>query len=439
MARRSAHRALDVYWNGVRVATWSLPSRGPTELVYDRAWASSSAARPLSLSLPMNLDGAPLRGAAVESYFDNLLPDGDAMRRRIQARFRTTSTAPFELLAAVGRDCVGAVMLVPAGELPPPSSSIDVEPLDDHAIARHLAAVTSPPEPGDVDDDAFRISVAGAQEKSAFTWHRGRFGRPRGATPTTHLFKLPLGLVGARQIDLSTSLENEWVSAEILRRLGVPMAESELRRFGDRKALVVTRFDRRLDRTGRFFLRLPQEDLCQATGTPSVRKYEADGGPGLVDIAKILRASEARDEDLATLFRAQLGFWLLGAPDGHAKNFSIHLLAGGRLRLTPLYDVISAWPVVGGRADQIHPKKLRLAMSLCGTTKHYRVDEVRRRHFVETGKRLGLVEVDALIDDVLSRVPGALADVSAKLPRGFPVTVLGAIADGVTKSAKRLA
>jgi serine/threonine-protein kinase HipA len=54
--------------------------------------------------------------------------------------------------------------------------------------------------------------------------------------------------------------------------------------------------------------------------------------------------------------RAQLLFWMFTAIDGHAKNFSIRLLPEGRFRLTPLYDVISAWPITGSRQNQIHPK-----------------------------------------------------------------------------------
>jgi serine/threonine-protein kinase HipA len=423
------------------VATWALPARGPAELAYDATWRASPGARPLSLSLPLTFDGTPLRGPAVEAYFDNLLPDGEALRRRVQARFRTASTSAFDLLAAVGRDCIGAVQLLGEDEEPVGVRRIDVSLLDDEAIARRLRAVTLPPGPGAIDDDdAFRISVAGAQEKTAFTLHRGRFGQPHGATPTTHLFKLPLGVVGAKQMDLSTSLENEWLCAAILRGLGVPMAECELRSFGDQRVLVVTRFDRKLDASGKFWLRLPQEDFCQATGTPSAFKYEADGGPGLVEMARLLGGAEAPDVDRALLLRAQLGFFLLGAPDGHAKNFSLHLFAQNRFRLTPLYDVISAWPISGPRANQIHPKKLRLAMAMHGKTKHWRVDEVRRRHFESTARACGVEarRANDLVDDVLARVPSVLDAVGNELPRRFPEKVFDAIARGIRASAARL-
>jgi serine/threonine-protein kinase HipA len=125
---------------------------------------------------------------------------------------------------------------------------------------------------------------------------------------------------------MATSVENEWLCAELLRAFGVPVAACRCQTVGDQKALVVERFDRRLHSSGRYWLRLPQEDFCQATATPPSAKYDSEGGPGLIDIARILQGSEVRDEDLRTLMTAQLLFWLLAATDGHAKNFSLHLL-----------------------------------------------------------------------------------------------------------------
>ena len=143
-------------------------------------------------------------------------------------------------------------------------------------------------------------------------------------------------------MDMRESLENEWLCSRLLAAYGVPVADCEVRQFGSTKALVVERFDRKLHSSGRYWLRLPQEDFCQATGTPSTTKYEADGGPGILEIARILQGSDSRDDDLATLMRAQLLFWMLAAIDGHAKNFSIRILPQNHFRLTPLYDVMSA-------------------------------------------------------------------------------------------------
>jgi serine/threonine-protein kinase HipA len=213
----------------------------------------------------------------------------------------------------------GAVQLLPPDETPADIRKIDAHPLTPAAIAAELAGVTSPAAPaGELED--FRISIAGAQEKTAFLKHQGKWCRPIGSTPTTHIFKLPLGLVGNRQADMRTSVENEWLCARIVAAFGIPVAHCEIGEFGASKVLMVERFDRTLHSSGKYWLRLMQEDFAQATGTPWHRKYQADGGPGLVDIARILRGSQESQRDLTTLFRAQLLFFLLAATDGPCQE-----------------------------------------------------------------------------------------------------------------------
>lgn len=438
MGRPSLGRALSVWTNGLRVGRWEIPARGPMQLTYDPAWVASEQGRPLSLSLPTNLDGQPLRGEKVGFYFDNLLPDSDVIRRRVRARFGARSEDAFDLLEAVGRDCAGAVQLLPEDEEPAGVDQIAVTTLKDDALEALLLGL---PEVGSAsEDDDFRLSIAGAQEKTALTRHRGRWCRPRGATPTTHIFKLPLGLVGGRRMELRESLENEWLCARLLEGFGVPVAASEVMRFGEAKALVVTRFDRRLHASKKHWLRLPQEDLCQATGTPRERKYEADGGPGLLEIARVLQGSEARQEDLSTLLRAQLLFWMLAAIDGHAKNFSLHLLPQGRFRLTPLYDVISAWPIAGARHDQIHPKKLKLAMAVRDANKHFRVAELRRHHFEATARAMGMGrQHGSIIEDLVAKLPAVVDAVGGRLPDGFPAELFDRVTEGMRRTAPLLA
>jgi serine/threonine-protein kinase HipA len=406
---------------------------------YDAGWVASKEGRPLSLSLAITLDQLTVTGESVANYFDNLLPDSEPIRRRIQSRYSLPGRQPFDLLAAIGRDCVGAVQLMPVDEEPQGVFTIRATALREERIERLLRAVPRSASPLD-DEDDLRISLAGAQEKTALTRHRGRWCLPRGSTPTTHIFKLPLGFVGNRELDLSTSVENEWLCSRFLAAFGLPVAECQMAEFGEAKALIVTRFDRKLHDARTHWLRLPQEDFCQATGTPSASKYEADGGPGLLQIAKILQASDRRDADLATLLHAQLLFWMLAATDGHAKNFSLSLLAGGHYRLTPLYDVISAWPIAGRKQDQIHEKKLKLAMALHGKSKHYRLTDIRRDHFNATAHRCGLGrDMETIITDTIESTPAVIDRVEAELPPRFPPRVFETIAKGLRSSARALA
>src|SRR5205814_10181611 len=113
---------------------------------------------------------------------------------------------------------------------------------------------------GEQADDVFRISLAGAQEKTALLKHKGVWLRPTGATPTTHILKLPIG-GNPQGIDLSTSVENEWLCAQIVRGYGIPVADCSMETFGQQKTLVVERFDRALAKNGGWYMRLPQEDF----------------------------------------------------------------------------------------------------------------------------------------------------------------------------------
>ena len=444
--KRTQARVLDVWINGLRVGQWQVTAQGEDRFRYAPEWLESAEARPLSLSLPMPLDAAApaLRGLRVRNYFDNLLPDSEQIRMRLQARFRTPGRGVFELLQAIGRDCVGAVQLLPEGQGPEGVFRIDAEPLDEADVEHLLRAAVAPvrafgEEATDLDD--FRISIAGAQEKTALTRHAGRWCRPLGATPTTHIFKLPLGLVGGRRADFSTSVDNEWLCLRLLTAYGLPTAQAHIATFGRQRVLVVERFDRAKSSDGTRLLRLMQEDFCQATGTSPHIKYENEGGPGLAPLFTLVQQSLDAERDLRTLMASQILFWMLRAPDGHAKNFSIQLQAGaaGRFRLAPLYDVMSAHPVIGDGPNQWAARELKLAMALLGKSRHYLMHTIQRRHFNSTAKKLGFGETaEPLLQELVGRTPAVVAQVQNELPEGFSQQVADQILDGLLSAARAL-
>jgi serine/threonine-protein kinase HipA len=443
MGRRSHSRTLTLWANGELVGRWTLTARGDMELHYDASWMASPRGRPISLSLPFSLHNEPLTGPHVAHYFEGLLPDSDTLRRRVAERFRTGSTAAFDLLAAIGRDCAGALQLLPEGELPVGVDRIEGVVVDEAAIERHLLDVVTP-EPfaaaRDPDDD-FRISLAGAQEKDAFLWWNGQWMKPRGATPTTHIFKMPLGLVGGRRADFSTSVDNEWLCLRLLTAYGLPTAQAHIATFGRQRVLVVERFDRVQSSDGSRLLRLMQEDFCQATGTSPHIKYENEGGPGLAPLFTLVQQSLDAERDLRTLMASQILFWMLRAPDGHAKNFSIQLQAGaaGRFRLAPLYDVMSAHPVIGDGPNQWAARELKLAMALLGKNRHYLMHTIQRRHFNRTAKKVGYGETaEPLLQELVGRTPAVVAQVQNELPEGFSQQVADQILDGLLSAARAL-
>jgi serine/threonine-protein kinase HipA len=426
--------------NGQRVGLWSRRAAGDT-LAYAKTWFDAPHGRPLSLSLPFQPGNQAHQGEAVRNYFSNLLPDSQPILERLAQRFKTGSTEAFDLLTEIGRDCVGALQIVPAGQEPGNPLVIEGVALDDAGVARELAAaISSGARPGEPDDPApFRISLAGAQEKTALLRVGQQWLRPTGATPTTHILKLPLGLVGNQKLDLRDSVENEWLCALLLAAYGLPVAPCELGNFDGTRALIVERFDRRWTADDKALLRLPQEDMCQAMGTSPLLKYEADGGPGMDRILALLASSGQRERDRETFFRAQLLFWLLCAPDGHAKNFSIHIGARGAFTMTPLYDVLSAYPMLGAGPNQINPHKIRLAMAVRGKNPHWKMRDVLRRHWNEVARRHGVAEsADALIAEIVRITPAVIARVGARLPAQFPAHVADSIFAGLQDAVTRL-
>lgn len=184
-----------------------------------------------------------------------------------------------------------------------------------------------------------------------------------------------------------------------------------------------------------------QEDFCQATGTSPLIKYENDGGPGLAKLFELLAQSASAQKFMPTLMASQVLFWLLGATDGHAKNFTISLLAGGtsRFRSTPMYDVMSAFPVVDSGPNQLAARDLKLAMAVVGKRRHYQIFNIQRRHFHSTARKVGFgVDAEHVIEDLLQRTPQAIARVQGEIPSGFSQSVADTVLGGLRAAAQAL-
>jgi len=417
---------LRVLLNNRMVGWLSKASTGAIDFRYDPSWLEWEHALPVSLSLPLREDA--YKGAVVSAVFENLLPDSDMLKRQVAERVGAAGTDVYSLLAAIGRDCVGALQFIGGDEAyEADTTSIQGESITDTAIATLLDGLSQAPL-GLSRDEAFRISVAGAQEKTALLRHKGRWWKPAGTTPTTHIFKKQIGRL-PNGLDLSESVENEFYCLKLAEAFGFPVAKVEMHTFGDTKALVIERFDRRWTKDKRL-LRLPQEDCCQALSVPPSRKYQSEGGPGLVQILNLLKGSDQPAADRIMVLKAQMFFWLIGATDGHAKNFSIFLSPGGSYHLTPLYDVLTAQPNFD--RGQIDRRQMRLSMSV-GTNRHYRINEINGRHFVQTGKMAGLAEsvVRAAIEEIVEMAPRALQKIEGTLPRDFPSALHASVRKGV--------
>jgi serine/threonine-protein kinase HipA len=421
MARPKANTPLNVFLNGRRAGVINREASGAIYFRYAPDWLAWSSTFPISLSLPLREDS--YIGAPAINVFDNLLPDTDPIRQRVAERVGAAGADAYSMLTAVGHDCVGAMQFFPEGVEPGSAGKVEGKIVNAKEIGDLTLNLASAPLGLSKDDD-FRISIAGVQEKTALLRQDGKWYKPTGTTATTHILKPQIGRL-PNGVDLSNSVENEYFCLQLIAALGIPAADAEMAEFGGRRTLIVERFDR-LWTSDKRLLRLPQEDCCQALSVSPARKYQSDGGPGMKEIIELLKGSDEPSKDIATFMRAAIVFWLIGATDAHAKNFSLFLNPGGRFNLTPLYDVLSAQPSLD--AKQIQPKAFKLAMSV-GKSRHHTVNEILPRHFLQTADLAGVGHALVLniFNDLGATFETRFRDVVKALPANFPKEIAASI------------
>ncbi len=383
MAKKEKIRSLNIYLNTASVGILKKSSGGEISFEYSEGWLNDGFE--ISRSLP--LQKGQYKGESASRYFDNLLPDNEDIKKIVATKFGAESTRAFDLLAVIGRDCVGALSFLPAEDEQNIDFQMKYVHIKDKEIAKRLKGLSSSTPLGMREKD-FRLSIAGAQEKTAFLQIDGKWQEPHGLTPTTHIFKTSIGALG-KEISFEDSIDNEWASLFIMRKMGLLVCETSIRRFEDQKVLIIKRFDRKWSeyQGSQVLLRIPQEDFCQALNISPYQKYQSEGGPGVEDIANFLMASK-NENDRIDFFKAIVVFDLLYAIDGHGKNFSIFLEKDG-FRLTPFYDVMSGYFL--HRREKEPLQKLKLAMKI-GNSGHYAFKRISKRHYAETAKKCGINE-----------------------------------------------
>ncbi len=417
--------ALIVAAGGVKMGLVEQAARDRLRFTYDDEWRAARASFPLSLSMP--LAAAEHGNSAIEPYLWGLLPDNELVLDAWAKRFQISARDVFALISHVGEDCAGAAQFVR------PERANDffhqrkprVEWLSEADVAARLLALRHDPTAWRALRDTGQFSLAGAQAKTALFFDAGRWGVPSGRTPTTHILKPPT-------LAFDGHAENEFFCLRLARRLGLPAADAEVMRFEGDTAIVVERYDRvRVDGT---VVRVHQEDICQAIGLPPTKKYENEGGPGVRATVDFIRdVSSARADDLATFLGAIIFNWLIAGTDAHAKNYSLLIGSGGRVRLAPLYDVASALPY-----DALNQQKLKSAMKIGG---EYLLKNISVRHWRKLAAETRFSE-DAVIDQarVMARAmpDEANAERQALKAAGMSHPIVGRLADRLAVRARRL-
>lgn len=346
----------------------------------------------LSLAFPLTRERYP--NATTRAFLDGLLPEGEP-RRAIAADLDLPASDIFGLLAALGKDCAGALVIQPPdASPPPPPTTLTAQPLAADDLARLIANLHRAPL--GIDRDV-RLSLAGVQEKLLLTrMPDGTWGRPVQGTPSTHILKPEIE-------PFRNTVENELFCMTVAKNLGLSVAPVHTILVDERPVLVVERYDRAIDPDGSVH-RVHQEDLCQALGLPPDKKYEQDSGPSLARIARTLQ-DFAESSAPETLLRAVTLNVALGNCDAHGKNFSLLHTPTGALRLAPLYDLLST---------RLYPLDDKLAMYIDTVQK---ADRVTAARIVNEAERWGMTSriAQETVKDTLDRLPAAISQAAEEI------------------------
>ncbi len=399
----AARLAIWLYGRQVAVAERERNSRLRLSYTEDALATYEGGTPLLSLAFPLTRDRYP--NGVTRAFLDGLLPEGEP-RRTIAEDFNLPASDVFGLLAALGKDCAGAIVVQPEDDPPPPvPSTRSAEPLSADDLGELVANLRSAPLGLGRN---VRLSLAGVQEKLLLArMPDGTWGRPVEGTPSTHIFKPEIER-------FKNTVENEAFCMRVAKHLGLTVAHVETILVDERPVLVVERYDRIVDPDGTVH-RVHQEDFCQALGLPPEKKYEQDAGPTLARVARVLQ-DVADPSAPETLLRALTLNVALGNCDAHGKNFSLLHTESGVLSLAPLYDVLST---------SFYPLDDKLAMYVDSVQKAERVTAER---IVNEATRWGLPRkrVEEAVLDLLARLPAAVsaaADETEGLPPELPERV----------------
>lgn len=325
---------------------------------YDDDYRNRAGATPLSISMPVQV--RTHEEHVVTPWLWGLLPDNEAVLARWARQFQASASSPFSMLATpIGHDVAGAVRFAAPDTIDEVLGRLgNITWLTEDDVARRLRDLKEDSTAWLGRSFTGQFSLAGMQAKTALLFKDGRWGEPSGSIATSHILKP--AVAGLDDHDL-----NEHLCLDAARRAGLLVARTRVARFGDESAIVIDRYDRRI--VDGDVVRIHQEDLCQALSVPPSRKYQNEGGPGPKDVVQLLREAmpqRVAEDAILRFFDALAWNWIIAGTDAHAKNYSL-LLAGGEVRLAPLYDIASALPY------DLHERKLRFAMKIGGDYQVY--------------------------------------------------------------------
>ena len=335
-------RLLNVYLYGQHIGILSENTLGHLEFQYD------DLAYPLSVRMPVQKE--KYDNLYAEPFFDNLMPEGDALDL-IAAKFHVSEKNTFSILNKIGGDCAGAISLYPKDFQA--TADEPLKEINHISLAKIIDELPANPLLTGMDN-APRLSLAGAQSKFAvYKGIDGKYYRSDDEHPTTHIIKITNKY-------FEYLLENELFCMSLAKKIFKDAIDVRLDSVDGKKYLEIQRYDRKF--VDGKVKRIHQEDFCQVLGYLSRKKYQADGGPKISQIYKaIMEYSNSKAVDGFKFIQILIFNYLIGNTDAHAKNFSfLHLDRNNSVILSPVYDMVSV---------DIYPRKIvshEIAMTING-------------------------------------------------------------------------
>ncbi|MCU8565580.1 HipA domain-containing protein [Vibrio vulnificus] len=399
---------------------------------YSDEWLAYDSAFPISLSLP--LVKGECSSLKALNFIHNLLPDLKEERLSLAHSVGVQSNDAFTLLSKISHDCTGGISFT--GSREPPKigwkyREISASELNELVTQRKSFL----PCFGD-----YRPCVSGTQRKTTLMKTNGRWYVPQGTAFSSHIVKYPMDVITQSNsvLDMSSSIENEFICTQIAKELGFKVPDIEIiTAESGAKALAVKRFDRCFG--DGVVTRRHQEDFCQILGVPEHQKYQSENNLSvskIVDVLSLSAQSKANNHDF---FKFMILQYLLGATDGHLKNFSVHIDPGGYYKLAPFYDLLSAYPAVSAKG--LNKRKLKLAMGLQASRGYkYHISKICLRHIEQTASQFGIsnAECHEIVYAFLAQFSSALSSIDKRFPRQEFALVKDAIFQHATEIVEKL-
>lgn len=407
-----SEKLLYVYINDKLEGTLQADVQGGLVFEYD-----NKAQSMLSLSLP--LEKRNYTNTECHGFFNGLLPENDETKKRVAAKYNINPNNDFAMLKAIGYDCPGAISFWEEQNPEGLHEYYDIksEPVTDEDLERFIKEL--PKKPLGTGVENLRLSLAGAQDKTAVVLIDGKIAFPDNITPTTHILKPAIK-------SLKETVENEYICMKTAEKCGIRVPNVEIRQAGRTKYFLIERFDR-IIKDGKI-KRLHQEDFCQASNIASAYKYEADGGVSFKTCFDIIRKTSKPVVYINEFINLMLFNYLILNNDAHGKNFSILHNEDGSMDFAPAYDLL---------CTKIYSQlSYKMAMEIGG---YYGCEEIKPEYFEQLAKEVGIsyAQLAKLIKNRCEMIPEAMEEVVNSFENKIGKNILTLVQKNCRRNLKR--